>query len=389
MEKLILQNIENNQADMWRFIEEIVNVDSGYDCLEGIDQVAHIVGDTLEKIGFTVEYLTKQGPTQVLARRPRPGKPKVMIMGHTDTVFGKGTVAQRPFKIVAGKAYGPGVMDMKSGIGIGVYTIKSLLEAGFDDADITFLFAGDEEINHPESDAVENFKRYGQGMDAVFNMEPGREQGEVVIARKGLWRPVIKIKGIAAHSGNNYYIGASAILEMARKTVDLFAMSDKSTGTTCNVGVISGGTLANIVAGSAECKIDVRFEKVAEAEKAMQKVREICMHSYDERTTTELVDRGAADYMPPFEKTEGGMRLLAFLQKEAAALGQKPLVGIHVGGSSDACYTTMVGSPTVCAMGPQSVGPHSDNEFAYVEAYVPRCQLLAMAILHLREFITA
>ncbi|MCH4158034.1 MAG: M20 family metallopeptidase [Acidaminococcaceae bacterium] len=385
LEKQVLEKVAAAQPEMWQFIEKIVNTDSGYDCPEGVAQVAHTIGSVLEPLGFKVEYHESKGPVQLVATRPRPGKPAVLIMGHMDTVFAKGAAAERPFKIVDGLAYGPGVIDMKSGIGISVYTVKSLLACGCDDVDITFLFAGDEEVNHPDSDAVAMFKKYGRGKTAVFNMEPGREQGQVVYGRKGLWRPVVEVTGIAAHSGNNHAKGASAVLELAHKTIDLFNITDYPSGTTCNVGVFQGGTLPNIMADHAIGKLDVRFKTLAQAEQAQAKVRAICAHNYDARTSTKIIDRGAADYMPPFEVTDGGMKLFHYLQKLSRELGHAPLEGQYVGGSSDACYTTMVGAPTVCGMGPQSEGPHTPTEHSWVASYLPRCELLALALLRLHE----
>ena len=384
-EKQVLAKVAAAQTEMWQFIEKIVNTDSGYDCPEGVAQVAGMIGGVLEPLGFTVEYHESKGPVQLVATRPRPGKPAVLLMGHMDTVFAKGAAAERPVKIVDGLAYGPGVIDMKSGIGISVFTVKALLESGFDDADITFLFAGDEEINHPDSDAVAQFKKYGRGKTAVFNMEPGREDGSVVYGRKGLWRPIVEVTGIAAHSGNHHDKGASAVLELAHKTIDMFNITDYPSGTTCNVGVFQGGTLPNIMADKAIGKLDVRFKTLDQAAQAKEKIYAICKHDYDTRTSTKIIDRGAADYMPPFEVTEGGMGLFRSLQKLAAQLGQAPLTGQYVGGSSDACYTTMVGAPTVCGMGPQADGPHTPTEHGWVASYLPRCQLLALALLHLRE----
>lgn len=386
MEKTILEQIKNEETEMLKFAEKIVNIDSGYDCPEGVAEVAHLVGDFLAKLDFKIEYLeTPNEPVQILATRPRTGKKKVMLMGHMDTVFPKGTVATRPFRIEDGIAYGPGVMDMKSGIAIGLYTLKALIDNKWDDTDLTVFFVGDEEINHPKTNAVENFKKYGKGMDAVFNMEPGRTEGEVVTGRKGLWRPKIKVEGVAAHSGNEPEKGASAIIELAHKAIDITALTNFATGTTYNVGVFNGGRLANIIPDEALAKLDVRFKTIEEADKAKENVKEILAKTYIPKTTTTLIDEGIVDYMPPFEETPAGLKLYEFLRKQAEKLGQQPLGRLYVGGSSDAGYTTMVGSPTICSMGPKSVGAHSNNEYAYVESYVPRAQLLAMAIMHLDE----
>ena len=352
--------------------------------MEGIDEVAHIIGDFLTPYGFEVQYIeTPNAPTHVLAKRPRPGKKKVMLMGHMDTVFPKGTAAARPFRIEDGKAYGPGVMDMKAGIAISLYTVKALLDNGWDDTDLTLFFCGDEEPAHPLTDAVEWFKKEGLGKDAVFNMEPGRADGSVVIGRKGVIRPVLTVKGIAAHAGNEPEKGASAVLELCHKTIALHALTDLEVGTTYNVGVFNGGSLANIVADHAEARVDIRFKTAEEAEKAIKSVEAIAAQTYVANTTT-TVTENRIEFMP-LETTDGVQKLYGHLSKQAEKLGLPVPGALYVGGSADSAWTAMVGAPTLCGMGPQAVGAHSNNEYLFVPSMTERAQLLAMCIMHLDE----
>ena len=320
MENKILEQIKKSETAMLDTLAQIVNIDSGYDALEGIDEVAHIIGDFLTPYGFEVQYIeTPNAPTHVLAKRPRPGKKKVMLMGHMDTVFPKGTAAARPFRIEDGKAYGPGVMDMKAGIAISLYTVKALLDNGWDDTDLTLFFCGDEEPAHPLTDAVEWFKKEGLGKDAVFNMEPGRADGSVVIGRKGVIRPVLTVKGIAAHAGNEPEKGASAVLELCHKTIALHALTDLEVGTTYNVGVFNGGSLANIVADYAEARVDIRFKTAEEAEKAIKSVEAIAAKIYVANTTT-TVTENRIEFMP-LETTDGVQKLYGHLSKQAENAG--------------------------------------------------------------------
>ena len=386
MQEKVFAKIEAYQEDMFKLLEKLVSIESCQDNPEGIAEIAHILGNELAPLGFDIEYHESNGPLQLIATRPRPGKPKVMFMGHMDTVFPKGEVAKRPFKKEDGKLYGPGVMDMKSGLAMTVYILKSLIESGFDDADLTVFFSGDEEVNHPFSDAVDNFRKLGKGKDIVLNMEPGRENGEVTYGRKGVWRPLIKVKGIPTHSGNDFAGGASAILELARKTIDLFGVTDLEAGTTCNVGTFHGGTLPNIMAANAECIIDLRFTSNEEYKKARAKVEEICSFTYDKRCTITMEERPGG-LMPSYDVTDYGMRLFHFVQKLHEELGLGKLEGIFVGGSSDAAYTTEVGAPTLCSMGPKSVGAHSANEYAYVDSYLGRSKLAAECVMRAAEFV--
>ena len=384
METKILGQLKNSEAVMLNFLEQIVNIDSGYDALEGIDAIAHLVGDFLTPYGFEVQYITTpDAPTHVLAKRPRPGKPKVMLMGHMDTVFPKGTAAARPFKVEDGKAYGPGVMDMKAGIAISLATVKALLDNGWDAADLTLFFCGDEELAHPLTNAVEWFKKEGLGKTAVFNMEPGRADGSVVIGRKGVIRPVLTVQGIAAHAGNEPEKGASAVLELSHKTIDLHALTDFELGTTYNVGVFNGGSLANIVADRAEAHVDIRFKTAAEAEKAIKNVEAVAAKTYVPHTTT-VVTGNKIEFMP-LETTDGVKKLYAHLARQAEKLGLPVPGALYVGGSADSAWTAMVGAPTLCGMGPQAVGAHTNNEYLFVPSLTDRAQLLAMCIIHLDE----
>ncbi|WP_455654776.1 M20 family metallopeptidase [Phascolarctobacterium sp.] len=384
MENKILEQIKNSEADMLGTLEKLVNIDSGYDAIEGTAEIAHIVGDFLTPYGFEVQYLeTPNAPTHVLAKRPRPGKKKVMLMGHMDTVFAKGTAAARPFKVADGKAYGPGVMDMKAGIVLSLYTVKALLDNGWDDTDLTLFFCGDEELAHPLTDAVEWFKKEGLGKDAVFNMEPGREDGSVVIGRKGVIRPVLTVRGIAAHAGNEPEKGASAVLELCHKTIALHALTDLEVGTTYNVGVFNGGSLANIVADHAEARVDIRFKTAEEAEKAIKNVEAVATKTYVDKTTT-TVTENRIEFMP-LETTAGVQKLYGHLAKQAEKLGLPVPGALYVGGSADSAWTAMVGAPTLCGMGPQAVGAHSNNEYLFVPSMTERARLLAMCIMHLEE----
>ena len=384
MENKILEQIKKSETAMLDTLAQIVNIDSGYDALEGIDEVAHIIGDFLTPYGFEVQHIeTPNAPTHVLAKRPRPGKKKVMLMGHMDTVFPKGTAAARPFRIEDGKAYGPGVMDMKAGIAISLYTVKALLDNGWDDTDLTLFFCGDEEPAHPLTDAVEWFKKEGLGKDAVFNMEPGRADGSVVIGRKGVIRPVLTVKGIAAHAGNEPEKGASAVLELCHKTIALHALTDLEVGTTYNVGVFNGGSLANIVADRAEARVDIRFKTAEEADKAIKSVEAIAAKTYVTNTTT-TVTENRIEFMP-LETTDGVQKLYDHLSKQAEKLGLPVPGALYVGGSADSAWTAMVGAPTLCGMGPQAVGAHSNNEYLFVPSMTERAQLLAMCIMHLDE----
>lgn len=362
-------------------LEKMVSIDSGKDNPEGIKQVANIVGDKLSTIGFDVKYLDEPGIcTHVWAHKAGTGKKKVMVIGHIDTVFEKGTAAVRPFTIKEGKAYGPGVLDMKSGVVIALSALEALNECKWDEKDITVLFCGDEEPGHPYTNVPELYKKEAAGKDAVFNMETGSDEGAVVVGRKGVFYPELEIKGKATHAGKDPQKGASAILELAHKIVDIHALTDYESGITYNVGVIKGGTVSNAVAGQASAKIDVRITTFEQSKKALDDLREVAEKTYVPGTTS-IVSNDKVRFMP-MEKTEAGMKLFEIVREQGIKLGIEPEIKpIFVGGGSDSSWTVMAGAPTVCAMGARGELNHGEHEYIQLYSLDERAKLLACSIV--------
>lgn len=377
----ISKKVDEYNNDMISLLEKLVNIDSGRDNPEGIDKVAHAVGDILNSIGFKVEYLEHPGVcTHVLARKEGTGKKNAMVIGHIDTVFSKGTAAKRPFTIKDGKAYGPGVLDMKGGVVIALSALKALSDLDWNEKNITVLFCGDEESGHPVLNTPELFTKESKGKDAVFNMETGSDDGAVVVARKGVMYPYMAVKGIDVHAGKDPQKGASAVLELAHKIVDLHNLTDYESGITYNVGVIKGGTVANAVAGEAQAKIDIRFKTCEQGEKALNDLKKVAEKTYVPGTET-TVSHEKVSFMP-MEQTEEGMKLFKVVQEQGRKLGIKPEIKpIFVGGGSDACWTTMAGVPSVCAMGARGELNHGEREYIQVYSLNERAKLLACSIV--------
>ncbi len=377
----VLESIEGSADRMLRFLEKLVNIDSGCDNPEGIAEVAHTVGSFLEGIDFAVEYLEYPGVcTHVLARRKGPtGGKRVMILGHLDTVFRKGTAQSRPFTIKGEKAFGPGVLDMKGGVTIALFALEALAREGWNEKEIVVFFCGDEETGHPNSDFPERLMREAEGMNAVFNMETGADDGSVVVGRKGVAFLELVVQGKSAHSGKDPEKGASAILELAHKTVAIHGLTNYETGVTYNVGVVSGGTAANVIAGEAHAKIDARFVTVDQVEKVLSDLREIVNKSWVPGTTARLTKQKV--HFLPMETTDAGMKLFGLVQEQAVKLGIGKIKPRYVGGGSDSCWTVKAGAPTVCAMGARGEFNHSEHEYIWVSSLVERAKLLASCIV--------
>ena len=375
----ILRAIEAKEQQALQFLEQLVNIDSGIDHPAGIEQVAHLVGDRLATMGFDVQYINYPGVcTHLLAHKQGATDTKVMVTGHMDTVFPRGTAAARPFTIRDGQAYGPGVLDMKGGITTALLALESLYEAGWNDKTVTVFFCGDEETGHPYTNAVDHFQQEALGQAAVFNMESGRPDGAVVIGRKGGIKPEIRVKGRTAHAGNEPEKGANALLELIYKLAEVQKITNRDAGTTVNIGVVHGGVADNVVPGDAYAKIDIRFTQVAEADTILQALRDIAARQYVAGTETTMT--GDKIVFMPMETTAAGQALFQLIQEQGRKLAIPDIQGVVMGASSDSCWTTIAGAPTVCSMGPRGGLNHSEREYIVIEGLIERAKLLALAL---------
>jgi glutamate carboxypeptidase len=289
-------------------------------------------------------------------------------------VFPRQEAARRPFRIDNGRAYGPGVADMKAGLVMNAFVLAALAKFGAP-APVVGLITADEEIASPSSrPLIESEARRAR---AVFNSEPGRPSGNVVTGRKGGVFMRFEVTGKAAHSGGNFEQGISAIDELARKTIALHALTDLAKGTTVNVGLISGGQTVNTVAPWAKGEIDLRYVTPADRAAAMAKISEIMATSYVAGTTTILEIAG--EFLPLVE-TADAKRLFDLYTACAGDLGLK-VAGEFTGGCADSGFAAHVGAPTLCATGPIGARAHTPEEYLEVDSIVPRAQTLALAVM--------
>jgi glutamate carboxypeptidase len=380
IEKKICAWLADNRQAMIDLLEEVVNIDSGSYDKAGVDVVGNRFVRHFEERGL----LTKVEPHEVFGNAihiriddtPTNEKP-IVLMGHRDTVFPKGEVARRSFKIEGGRAYGPGVSDMKSGLVMNAFVLEAFKRFGGAPAPVAGLITSDEEIASPSSRPV--IERVAREARCVFNSEPGRPTGNVVQGRKGGIFMRCEILGKAAHSGGNFEKGISAIGEIAHKIVALHALTDLPRGLTVNVGLVSGGQSVNTTAPSAEGRIDLRYVKPADREYALAAIRKIVDTATVPGTTATLEILG--EFLPLTQSAESEQIFNAY----AAAsqdLGMT-VKGEFAGGCADSGFTAAVGCPTLCAVGPVGGNAHTPEEYLEVESIVPRAQALALAILRL------
>ena len=211
------QFIDSHRDEMVALWQEVVNMEGGPHEKPGIDLVAGRFRQVLDEVGAairTVEFA--QAGNMLIAELPGPiATPGVLFLGHMDTAIAAGAIARQPFTIRDGKAYGPGVLDMKGGIVAFLYAIKALRAAGYNARPIKVVLAGDEEVLHARSSAPDVFMTEAKGHAAAFNTETGFVDNGIVVGRKGVARFMLEVHGVAAHAGNDPENGRSAILEMA------------------------------------------------------------------------------------------------------------------------------------------------------------------------------
>ena len=300
----------------------------------------------------------------------RVGAPRVLLIGHMDTVFDPGTAAARPFRIQDGIAYGPGVTDMKSGLLAGLYAIKALVGelGGVPFERLTFIANPDEEVGSPSSTA--HIRAIAPTVDACFVLECARANGDIVSARKGILDTRIVIDGRAAHAGVEPEKGRSAILEASRLVRDLHALNGRWPGVTVNVGVIAGGTRPNVVPERCHLEVDMRSITADGLDAVDAEVRAIA-------AATEVPDtRVTVDVMAgwrPMEKLARSGRLVEHAQAVAGRLGFA-VRDTSTGGASDANTTSGMGVPSLDGLGPIGGNDHAPSEYLDVDSIVPRCR---------------
>lgn len=367
-------------------LERLSNIDCGSYSPGGVNAVATWTADALAELGATVERRPdpegRFGDTVVATFEGATGSgPRVLLIGHMDTVFPDGTAAARPFRIDGDTAYGPGVTDMKGGLLAGVYAIEALRklldgpEIGLPFERLVYVANPDEEVGSLSS--TPHIRAIAAESDACFVLECARANGDFVSARKGIADLRLSIHGRAAHAGVEPEKGRSAIVAGADMVKAIHALNGRWPGVTANVGVFNAGTRPNVVPEHAELQVDVRGTSRAALEAAIEAVQSIAASPTVPDVTAEV--ETMASWMP-MEKLERSGRLADQAIALAARLGFETK-DVATGGASDANTTSGIGIPTIDGLGPVGGNDHSPAEYLDVASIVPRTTLLAALLL--------
>lgn len=353
-------------------LETLVNIDSGSRHQEGVRQVLtwleqffkernilcerHYHGETWAALSASVGEATSR-------------EQNILLLGHCDTVFPLGEAVRRPFKVKDGIGYGPGVADMKAGVLMNAYLLHGWQLIGRKDMAMTGLFTSDEEIASPRS--AEAVAAFSTRSAYVFNSEPGRPNGNVVIGRRGGMFFGLEIKGRAAHAGNNFYEGISAISSLAEKIRKIDQLTSREDDVTASVGLISGGVSVNTVAPHASAEIDLRVPDMALRDRYYTLIGDICSNNPSGETSS-LTLKGE---FKSFVQSDASKRLAEIYLSTSVKQGLI-VQGQYTGGCSDAGIASTCGAAVICAVGPTGGGYHTEDEYVDLGSVAPKAAIL-------------
>ena len=374
-------NLRKHQDAMLRMLRQMVETESPSTDKAAVDRFSKMVGAILRTMDAQVRVCpSRQTGNHLRAEfRFHTGRPEgqILFLGHMDTVWEPGTIAHMPFQVKKGRAYGPGIFDMKSGIVVALFALQALQRLHVPvRKKVVLLLTADEEIGSLSSRHL--IEKEALQSDCVLVVEPAYgPDGALKTARKGVGTFEILVKGRAAHAGVEPEKGASAIVELSRQILRVQKFADLRKSITVNPGVIQGGTRTNVVAAEAAAQIDVRIARLQD-----QPVLERKFHSlrpYDHRTTLEIF---GGFNRPPLERTSAIVELFQRARRLAQPLGIR-LREATVGGGSDGNFTAALGIPTLDGLGAVGDGAHALNEHIVIAELPRRAALLAHLIADL------
>lgn len=372
----LLAILERRQDEIIDIIRALVQRESPSHDKKAVDEAGETAARLFELLGGRVTYHKRVHAgdvVQVDFNGVRKGS-HVMLLGHHDTVYPRGTLDRMPWRAQKGRLFGPGVFDMKAGIAMMMFAISSLRELhGALPRPVTVLLSSDEEIgSHASRGIVEATAR---NATAVLVLEPSQgPKGACKTSRSGVGDYRVEVSGVAAHAGLDFEKGHSAVLELAAQLLKIAKFTDKKKGITVNPGVLRGGSRSNVIAENAHAIVDARVVKLADAKMLDKKFQSL--KPIDKKCKIEVT--GGLN-RPPMEKTPKNAALYATAKKLAAELGYK-LEEASVGGGSDGNFTSALGVPTLDGLGAVGEGAHSPNESVVIAELARRTALVARLI---------
>ena len=370
---LLLEFCLEHRNQMLAVLKQMVEMESPSDNKTAVDNLGAFLAREFERLGGEVNiFPQKKYGDHLIAEFAGSGDGKpVLLLGHFDTVWPLGTLANMPFRVEGGRAWGPGVLDMKAGIAMMMFALQALSSMGNGKhRPVTVLLDTDEEVGSESGRPV--VEKAAADCVAVLVLEPAQgAEGHLKTARKGVGNFIIRVHGRAAHAGVDFEKGHSAVVELARQLLEVAKFTELSRGITVNPGVIRGGTRTNVVAAEAWAEVDIRVARADDARELEHKFA--ALRPVDPECSLEV--SGGLN-RPPMERTEGTVRLFDIAREEAKKLGMV-LAESATGGGSDGNFTSALGIPTLDGLGAVGEGAHAAHESILVEELPRRTALLA------------
>ncbi len=369
---------DDHLKELLSSLQEFVALESPSTDKAALDRAARYLADRFARdLSARIEWFPQESYGDHLAARVGQGSRQILLLGHHDTVWPLGTIANMPCRADGDRLTGPGVYDMKAGTVQALFALRAVQELGFGQ-DKTFVFLGnsDEEIgSHSSRPVIEQLARESE---MVLVLEPAAGSvGAAKLWRKGVGAYRVDVQGVASHAGGAPEKGRSALLELAHQIIDLQTITDFASGITVNVGVASGGTRSNVVPARAEAHVDLRVPDMA----AYEEVHRRIMHRPRFVDGTEISVSGGLN-RPPMVETPASRRIYEKASAAAAAEGfDLPVTG--VGGGSDGNFTAALGVATLDGLGAIGSGAHADHEHIVLSSIAPRVAFLARFLAEL------
>jgi glutamate carboxypeptidase len=374
----ILSHVQAQQARIIALIRRMVECESPSDDPRAVDRFVDLVSAEAAPFARVQTFPGGKFGKHLLCEFALPGpskkKGEILALGHSDTVWPMGTLAQMPFREADGRLWGPGVLDMKSGIAFFLFAVRALRELDIPvPSRVKLLINSDEEVGSDSSRTLT--QETARRAKAVLVIEPGTGlEGKLKTARKGVGDYTITVRGRASHAGVDFSAGASAIVELARQIERVSGFTNLKRGVTVNPGLISGGSRSNVVAAEARAVVDIRAPRVRDAEALGRKFQ--ALKPFDKRCQLEI--QGGLN-RPPMERSVGIVQLFRTAQRLARELGVT-IEESMTGGGSDGNLTAALGIPTLDGLGAVGEEAHAINESILINRIADRTALLAKLI---------
>ncbi len=355
-------------------LRELCSIDSYSYHKPGLDEMALFLAARMRGLGMHATIIERESwGNDLLCTVQGHGGANVLLISHMDTVYPVGIASARPVQVEGDIVYGPGVCDMKGGILSGIYAIEALMAMNYHSfGEIRLVCVSDEEINIRHcQDIMQTACENAQG---ALVLEAARSNGDIVSARKGHAWYMLSARGLSAHAGVEPEKGRNAIIEMAHQILQFQNLNGWRKGITVNAGVISGGTLPNVVPDFAQAQFDLRFLLDEDRIATEKRFHELMMQKRIDNV--ELTLESAPDMKAPMVETSESQKLAHQAQYIANLLGFS-INHVLTGGASDASYATNHGVPTLDGLGPIGGRDHSPDEYLVLSSVAPRTALVA------------